>query len=812
MTESSIDIHLPDVWLTVPFELNGKLPINSLRQQVVTNNMGETKKGPDAFHQDPCASCIKGEPECDDFEHCSGNPFEKLDTVSDWYQLEIQSAITRNAKKRIDDEPSANLAPTIPANKSEAVSDTTDVEKLSAIAFLNNQKNKPYMSKHARNFMRHMGNWDGFSAYERTIMHLDFAPNEVDVVFKTLSARFSTDSLASELGDLSSVSRKSWFNVIHTKLNGPNADGFIKFLRRDVVPSIFLEGRSAADLLAFLEDFSDEEIVDKYVELGIKSAEEAAERVSISSPVRRLRREMGYGVRVGRMDLDSSIRNAKAACMEHLKPHAFITGGSSDIIDICWSPNGRRFALAATTHSDSYNRPGNLMLGTLDQMDVKLLDGHKTERPIEDRNPTLDNQLRSTVTRVAFSNDGCLLYSGGYDHTIKIWETEDGFLLDSVDLNGEVVDMALSKPHNVIAGSTMNGWLELFRTDTHGETHIAKFQEKGNLYASTIIWADQINPNWLFAVYDMKATKGSVKGMCAVYDASTKKKLSTIRPSSGRHFDMFLHQESSTLATGVSNFSKSLIRLYSVSQSSTGRGSGPKSDLIGTMNSPQKDINVITVSPCARFVTSSAIDGSTLVWDRRNLWEPLTQLMHEDTLMAVCSDASVNAEDTGTTFAQWCPHDGFLYTGSSDGVVKVWDTKKEDSLVRTLPALDAQIMSGSFSPDFDKLLIGSASGKATLYSMEGRAGEELVEFTSDMTGIIPDIDPDDGSVHHLDDDGDQSMSWGSTDDESDNDNNDSDQVMEEEAGPSYTGPSYTGPSFPSTGTNYYSGRVVGAMI
>ena len=128
--------------------------------------------------------------------------------------------------------------------------------------------------------------------------------------------------------------------------------------------------------------------------------------------------------------------------------------------------------------------------------------------------------------------------------------------------------------------------------------------------------------------------------------------------------------------------------------------------------------------------------------------------------MPITPDTNLEAEDTGTTFAQWCPHDGYLYTGGSDGVVKVWDVARADSLVRNLPALDAQIMSGEFSPEFDKLFIGSASGKATLFSMEVREGEALDEFSTDMSGIIPDIDPDDGPVlQPVDSDGDQDMDW-----------------------------------------------------
>jgi len=427
------------------------------------------------------------------------------------------------------------------------------------------------------------------------VLHVSFSPSEVDIVFKTLSEEFSGDPLAPLLGDLSTVSANTWFAILNTKLKGPEARKFVKFLETKVIPKIIVKGRTAKELLLFFQDSVYLEPDDSLIKLSTKSAREAVKRVSLSPPLIRLRQEIGCGVRAGRRDLGSSIRKAKAACMEYLKPQASFTGGSSDIIDICWSPNGRRFALASTTLNDIYNRPGNLMLGTIEQMEVKLLDGHKTPRPIEQRDPTLDNQMRSTVTGVAFSNDGSLLYSSSYDATIKTWSTEDGFLLDSVDLNGPVVKMSLSKSHNAIAGSTQNGSLELFRTDIEGKTHITKFQQNGELYASTLIWADRINPSWLLAAYDTTTDKRPGKGLCAIYDVSTQKQLSTIRPSTGRHFDMFLHQEAKVLVTGVSSAATSVIRIYDVTLSSkTGRG--PQVNMCDMADCPQKDINVVTMS------------------------------------------------------------------------------------------------------------------------------------------------------------------------------------------------------------------------
>jgi len=123
--------------------------------------MEETKKQttPDPPRPNQFAGSIKGDA-CGDAKHSSGSAFEKHDPVHDWYRPEIEMALKNNAKRRVDDKPNANPAPTIP-NDPEAVSNKRVREVLYLGSHLGN-KRRPYMSKCARDFVRHMGNWDGF--------------------------------------------------------------------------------------------------------------------------------------------------------------------------------------------------------------------------------------------------------------------------------------------------------------------------------------------------------------------------------------------------------------------------------------------------------------------------------------------------------------------------------------------------------------------------------------------------------------------------------------------------------------------------
>lgn len=98
-------------------------------------------------------------------------------------------------------------------------------------------------------------------------------------------------------------------------------------------------------------------------------------------------------------------------------------------------------------------------------------------------------------------------------------------------------------------------------------------------------------------------------------------------------------------------------------------------------------------------------------------------------------NSDLEAEDSGVTFAKWGPYDRHLYTGGSDGILKVWDVTKGDPFVQDIVTLDAQIMSAAFSPAADMLLVGVASGKATLLSTSVDDETELDEFEVDLSDV-----------------------------------------------------------------------------
>jgi hypothetical protein len=429
------------------------------------------------------------------------------------------------------------------------------------------------------------------------LIHVDFTDSEIEVVCHELSTFFLVDPDISALRNISIPIKHQWLSTLSKEMVKRYSKGKLDdILRNVVIPGIRLRGREVVDIIRFLDDCFDSVKPDgTFIRISTERACGLVAPRIVTRQTTRLHLELGTGLK-GRKQLAQSVCNLRSGTYGLLKPYKCFSGASSDIINVAWSPDGSKFGLGSTTLNDAYNRPGNLMLGCMDSLKIKLLDGHRTNRPEGQREVTLDDQIRCTVTGVDFSHDGELMYSSSYDHTVKIWEARNGTLLDSMNLESMVVAMAVSKPHNSIAASTKSGKVVTVRLNEDGSRVCHKFPTgKKELYASTLLWAGESNPNWLFAGYDT-SNKTQLAGDCLILDASTGQKVQTIRPSTGGHYDMFLHHPSGFLATGVSappsksSSTHSLVRLYSLG----GQGSYAKKVL--EFDSPQKDINAVTIS------------------------------------------------------------------------------------------------------------------------------------------------------------------------------------------------------------------------
>lgn len=131
------------------------------------------------------------------------------------------------------------------------------------------------------------------------------------------------------------------------------------------------------------------------------------------------------------------------------------------------------------------------------------------------------------------------------------------------------------------------------------------------------------------------------------------------------------------------------------------------------------DINELTIHPNSPeyfYATAACTDGKVYVWDTAQGHRPIHVLSHGEPVEEYSGDRE--REDTGSKFTAWGSTPDRLYTGGSDGVVKVWNVRHPHPFVRDLLEVSGPVSAGAFSPDKSKLAIGDASGRVYLLSVD----------------------------------------------------------------------------------------------
>ncbi|KAI9787350.1 MAG: hypothetical protein M1816_007636 [Peltula sp. TS41687] len=461
-------------------------------------------------------------------------------------------------------------------------------------------------------------------------------------------------------------------------------------------------------------------------------------------------RELGLGAAAGRFSLKRVNQAIRETVYDSLKKTRIWTvGGSSDVVSVAWSPDDNTFGVgcAALTDDDNmqYNRENNLLLGGLSQNVIRELPDHRLGRvrPASGANSnltmfrTLDPWLYYTVSSVDFSPDGHRMYTASYDKTVKVWDVEQstarGRLLKSFE-HGSEVDVVSATTHhpNLIATacqSVVDG-VRIFEIESGAgvaNNSTAKFSSakaskhpEKKMYPSCIRWGLHTNVNHLllagFSSNPEDDGRVSREGDLSLFDVQ-KEATIKVTPSAQNVFDCVWHSELPWFAVGCAANSRanrgvgSYIRLFQ----------GAVNRATYELECPAIDQNDITWCQDWYYCTASCTDGTTYVWDLRNPDRILHQLKHGDPTEELPDDNeswAVRKErhDTGVRFAQWGHSPNRFYTGSSDGVVKVWDIKRapENAHIKDLVQLESGVMSGSFTKDYSRLLLGDAQGHLTI--------------------------------------------------------------------------------------------------
>ena len=468
--------------------------------------------------------------------------------------------------------------------------------------------------------------------------------------------------------------------------------------------------------------------------------------------------------------------NAPLRVPEELKERVFdcytrsryYHGTSGDVISLSWSSEGKRFAAGSIAISDStsmqYNMHRNLLLGDHFSSELRELVDHHVSRPIitdsgnvnalHSMRESQDPRLFLTVTATAFSPDRKKLFTAGRDKMVRQYsankslsDVQSRYAIEhpaSVDL------LAVSNDGLVATGCHLpSESINVYHCKKHRYTHHFSFSpNRGDLQSSLPIFPSSLkwgtayqHRHLLLAGFsnDSEQDERRYAGETCLWDVDQGERM-PIGVVTRNVFDLAWNPtpSSTSIAFAVASDHtsiqvdrgiRSVIQCFNLNQDRGHR--------VLAWQCPAIDINDVVFCPHDdRLIAAGATDGMVYVWDQRfasRSHKPLHTLSHGDSLNVLPHERDRETADTGVRFLSWGATKSRLYSGSSDGIVKVWnpDRSPENAHVddiATSPSERSAIMSGAFSPDYMDLLVGTENGRINLFSIgKQRASGRLPE-------------------------------------------------------------------------------------
>ncbi|TGO23270.1 hypothetical protein BPAE_0138g00230 [Botrytis paeoniae] len=467
----------------------------------------------------------------------------------------------------------------------------------------------------------------------------------------------------------------------------------------------------------------------------------------------------------------SYVREINSALEDSLQRKVEWTDCCGDIWAISWTSSDA-FVCGATAHSDShnmqYNKPGNLVVGSVSKETLDAMPDHRIARPIvnvrdnaenalDSMRQTQDPWLYTSISAISHSHKSGLTFTASFDGTVKVWRVSPSDTGSSMDIlgtwphAGKVNFVTTSEHHDLVATASdvYNNAVRIYRLDNdnisestfhtyNGEKAAEQARElhDNNLWAyypATVQWgkADSVSSLLLVGYSPRSFSNDEVdipedkrnSGELCLWNALDGSKVPIASARAQNVFEVVWHPTKPTFIAATSSYglfkseAKTQVRLFAAR---TDNDNYTAFYPIRVLDCPAMDINELTVMPNSFhqcYVTASCTDGNTYVWDTGAIGDDAIHVLpHGESLDNPYHDIPRELADTGVKFAAWGETSDRFYTGASDGRVKAWNIQRPpgQAFVREVLAASGGIGAGAFSSDFSKLIIGDATGKVHL--------------------------------------------------------------------------------------------------
>ncbi|RCI16190.1 hypothetical protein L249_3249 [Ophiocordyceps polyrhachis-furcata BCC 54312] len=488
---------------------------------------------------------------------------------------------------------------------------------------------------------------------------------------------------------------------------------------------------------------------------------EARQSSRISSLL--LAREFEGNAGFGRMRRYENFQNElNKAREDSLAVVAEYTNCAGDISTMSWVSDNTVLC-GTTAHSDAhnqqYNKPGNLVLGSVAGGVLLALSDHRIPRPRVEKGENATEAMRQSqdpwlycsVVSSDYDPNRRWAYTSSFDWTVKVWQVSDttvsciatwlhggnvnfvaaarddsGLVASAADVPSQAVRVYRVRDDDVDASPYQA--VSCTRTDADGSASWAYFpatMQWGRAPGSTKLLAVGYSPRGRTGDHDIPEEKRNT-GEIMLWDAERGHRVPVLTATTSNVFEISWHPTlqrfiAATSRSGPPVESQAVRTQIRIFQRDRDRVDGAYSEF-QKLDCTAADINELTVMPNSvrhAYITAGCTDGNVYVWDTAQGDDPIHILRHGYPIDDFSHDRE--KEDTGVKFTAWGASPDRLYTGSSDGVVSVWNVRnKRDPLVRRLLEAPGPISVGAFSPDHGRLAIGDATGRVFFLSVESR--------------------------------------------------------------------------------------------
>ncbi|KAJ4153092.1 hypothetical protein LMH87_009597 [Akanthomyces muscarius] len=459
---------------------------------------------------------------------------------------------------------------------------------------------------------------------------------------------------------------------------------------------------------------------------------------------------------------------------------AEFTNCAGDISTMTWVPH-QNILCGTTAHSDAhnqqYNKPGNLLLCSISRGMLRAFPDHRIPRPLVTKGENSSVAMRqsqdpwiySSVVSSDYDKIHGLAYTSSFDKTIKAWKVDrDGGSMQAVATfqhTGNVNFVVVAKDGSGRVAAAADTKTEVIRIYTMDPNNIAESSyytiscsrndaDDSDTWAycpATVQWGIAPGTQHLLLIgYSPRSFSGDEQdipndkqqtGEIMLWDAHRRCRVQVMTATTANVFEVAWHPTVCGFVVGTSPVGlhvdhgvRTQVHVFRQDMAQHREGEYSEFQKLDCFASDINELTIVSNSMQSAYVTAACTDGKVYVWDVSQGDKPIHVLKHGSPLEEVLRPEDREREDTGVKFTTWGSDLSRLYTGSSDGVVKVWNIRnRRKPFVRDLLRAPGPISCGSFSPDHSKLAIGDATGRLFLFSVT--KDEKLEEqFTMVLPG------------------------------------------------------------------------------